>query len=199
MWNRSAWFSEKYHCTSLPRLVHPVAIAEDGPVDPLAQAGVETVAIGHAAPQQRHQDEIGAVVAVLDGRQRAGDHRVGCGTVGADGEPRQRPHRIGLRMVGDFVERLVDPRRQAPQAPRPGARAWQISTPKTRDDREAADGQRHLEMPEVGGKALGVGDGQARLARRAEGNRVAHGRLDRHEVALDLDGHVGVDRKRRAR
>src|SRR5581483_3299336 len=65
-----------------------------------------------AAPEQRHQNEIGAVMAVFDRRQVGRDHALGLVARSSRSETRQSRDRVRLAMRGDFVERLGDARRE---------------------------------------------------------------------------------------
>ena len=85
-----------------------------------------------APPDQRHQDEVGAVVAVLDRRQHVLDHARRYRAGAAGGEPRQRAHRVGLGVLGNLVQRLGDAGGEVAGA-LPCRAAWQISTPSERD------------------------------------------------------------------
>ncbi len=103
------------------RLIHPIAVVEDRLVDAVTQIGRDRVAIGTTAPEQRNQDEIGAVVAILDRRQCSSNHGVGFGAAAARRQPRQRPHGIGLGEVGDLVPGLRRSCRQGWQGRGPDA------------------------------------------------------------------------------
>ena len=169
-------------------LVHPEAIVERRRIDALAQLRRDRLAKGVPRPQERNEDEVGAVVAVLDGRQSAGDHRVGLLAAAPGGEPRKRTHRVALGVSGNLVQRLGDTigkrcrRRALPVG------VADLDAEDTARD-EAALRQRNLEVAEVRRQVVGNGDrqaGRAGLQLQCKRSRL----LDRHEVAFDGDLHV---------
>ncbi|MNE42700.1 hypothetical protein D3C80_1368460 [compost metagenome] len=92
----------------IARLIHPVTIVEDGGIDAGAGLVVDIAAPARARPDQRHQREIGAVMAILDRRQDFLDHRIGIGATKAARQPGKGANRVALGIIGYFGQRIGD-------------------------------------------------------------------------------------------
>ena len=170
-------------------LVHPEAEAEDRRVDPGPGLRPDGLPISHAREDQRHEREIGAVVAIEDARQHLVDHRVGLGAAAPAREPGEGADGVALGELRDLVERLPDAFGEGRgRRPLPGDMA--DLGPDRAGGLEAARIEGDPEVAEVGGHPLGGADHEP-VGAAGQGEGEVH-MLARHEVALDhhLGGNV---------
>ena len=145
-------------------LVHPVAEAEHGRVDFCERLCSDRVGEFRAGPEERHEPEIGAVVAVGNGRKARPQHRVYVFAALPGREHRQRPDRVRMAALGDMAERFARPRLECGRRRDEGSRVADFDAEGARQ-RETSPLQAHVECEEARRHRIDRAEHEAHLAR----------------------------------
>ena len=145
------------------------------------RAGDERAGVAGADPEQRHEEEVGAVPAVDDRLERGVEHGFGGGAAEAGREAGEGGDRVRLAAGGDDGEGLGDAVGEGRR--RRGLAAGDLDA-EGAGGGEAVGLERDVDVVEAGGDAVGGDEGEAVLA---GGEDVGLAQRPRHR-ALAADG-----------